>query len=162
DSSGGRARSVLVTAEGALSLVLLIGAGVMIRTLYLLRNANSGMDARNVLTVTLGISSEKYATVMLQNGFFNHVLEQVRTLPGVESASAVDSLPLEGGSMQPVAVEGQPVVPMADQPEVAVRLIAPGYLRVMRIPLKEGRDITEADDTNAKSVILVSESFARR
>ena len=134
----------------------------MIRTLYLLRNANSGMDVRNVLTVTLGISSEKYATVAQQNGFFNHVLEQVRALPGVEFASAVDSLPLQGGSIQPVAVEGQPVVPMADQPEVAVRLIAPGYLRVMRIPLKQGRDITEADDANAKPVILVSESFARR
>ncbi len=162
DSSGGRVRSVLVAAEVAVSLVLLIGAGLMIRTLYLLRNANSGMDARNVLTVTLGISSEKYATVTRQNGFFNHVLEQVRALPGVEFASAVDSLPLQGGSIQPVAVEGQPVVPMADQPEVPVRLIAPGYLRVMRIPLKEGRDITEADDSNARSVILVSESFAKR
>jgi len=162
DSSGGRARSVFVAAEVAVSLVLLIGAGLMIRTLYLLRNANSGMDARNVLTVTLGISSEKYATVTQQNGFFNHVLEQVRALPGVEVASAVDSLPLQGGSTQPVAVEGQPVVPMADQPEVAVRLIAPGYLRVMRIPLKQGRDITEADNANARPVILVSESFARR
>jgi predicted permease len=162
DSSGGRARSVFVAAEVAVSLVLLIGAGLMIRTLYLLRNANSGMDARNVLTVTLGISSAKYATVAQQNGFFNHALEKVRGLPGVEFASAVDSLPLQGGSMQPVAVEGQPVVPMADQPEVAVRLITPGYLRVMRIPLKQGRDITEADNANARPVILVSESFARR
>ena len=162
DSSGGRARSVFVAAEVALSLVLLVGAGLMIRTLYLLRNANSGMDARNVLTATLGISSKKYATVTQQNGFFNHVLEQVRALPGVEFASAVDSLPLQGGSMQPVAVEGQPVVAMADQPEVAVRLITPGYLRVMRIPLKQGRDITEADNANARPVILVSESFARR
>jgi predicted permease len=162
DSSGGRARSVFVTAEIALSLVLLVGAGLMIRTLHLLRNANSGMDARNVLTVTLGISSQKYATVVQQNGFFNHVLEQVRALPGVEFASAVDSLPLQGGSMQPVAVEGQPVVPMADQPEVAVRLITPGYLHVMRIPLKQGRDITDADNANAKPVILVSESFSRR
>jgi putative ABC transport system permease protein len=162
DSSGGRARSVFVAAEVAVSLVLLIGAGLMIRTLYLLKNANSGMDARNVLTVTLGISSEKYATVAQQNGFFHHVLEQIRALPGVEFASAVDSLPLQGGSTQPVAVEGQPVVPMADQPEVAVRLIAPGYLRVMRIPLKQGRDITEADNANARPVVLVSESFARR
>jgi len=162
DSSGGRARSIFVVVEVALSLVLLIGAGLMIRTLYLLRNANSGMDPRNVLTVTLGISREKYATVTQQNGFFNHVLEQIRALPGVELASAVDSLPLQGGSTQPVAVEGQPAVPMADQPEVAVRLIAPGYLRVMRIPLKQGRDFTEADNASARPVILVSASFARR
>ena len=162
DSSGGRARSVFVAAEVALSLVLLVGAGLMIRTLYLLRNADSGMDARNVLTVTLGISKEKYATVTQQNGFFNHVLEQVRALPGVEFATAVDNLPLQGGSIQPVAVEGQPVVAMADQPEVPVRLITPGYLRVMRIPLKQGRDFTEADNANASPVILVSESFAKR
>ena len=162
DSSGGRARSVFVAAEVAVSLVLLIGAGLMIRTLYLLRNANSGMDVRNVLTMTLSLSREKYATVTKQNGFFIRALEQVRALPGVEFASAVDSLPLRGGSIQPVAVEGQPVVPMADQPEVAARLIAPGYLRVMRIPLKQGRDFTEADDAKAKPVILVSESFARR
>lgn len=161
DAGGGRARSVFVGAEVAVSLVLLVGAGLMIRTLYLLKGADSGIDPRNVLTLPLGISSQKYTTVAQQTGFFNRVLEQVRVLPGVELAGAIDDLPSEGGSTEPVQVEGQPVVPMADQPEVAVRLISPGYLRVMRIPLKLGRDFTDADNADAKPVVLVSESFAK-
>ena len=90
------------------------------------------------------------------------MLEHVRVLPGVESAGAIDSLPFQGGSTQPVIVEGQPVVPMADQPEVAVRLISPGYLRAMRIPLKLGRDFTDADKTKPQPVVLVSDAFAKR
>jgi putative ABC transport system permease protein len=162
DSGGGRARSVFVGAEVAVSLVLLVGAGLMIRTLYLLKGADSGIDPRNVLTLPLGISTKRYSTVTQQNGFFKQVLEKVRALPGVEFAGEVDSLPTQGGSTQPVQVEGQPVVPMADQPEVALRLISPGYLRAMRIPLKLGRDFAESDNADAKPVVLVSESFAKR
>jgi putative ABC transport system permease protein len=142
--------------------VLLVGAGLMIRTLYFLKGASAGIDPRNVLTLPLSISSQKYTTATQQNGFFQHVLEQVRVLPGVESAGVVDSLPEQGGSTQPVQVEGQPVMPMADQPEVAVRLISPGYLQAMRIPLKLGRDIAESDNADRKPVALVSESFAKR
>jgi predicted permease len=162
DSGGGRARSVFVVAEVALSLVLLVGAGLMIRTLYLLRGVNPGIDPHNVLTVPLSISKAKFATSSAQNGFYNQVMERVRVLPGVESAGAIDSLPLQGGSTQPIIAEGQPVVPMADQPEVAVRLISPGYLRTMRIPLLQGRDLTDADRAESAPVILVSESFAKR
>ena len=162
DAGGGRARSVFVGAEVAVSLVLLVGAGLMIRTLYLLKGANTGVDPRGVLTFPLGISAKKYTTAAQQNGFFKQVLEQVRALPGVEFAGAVDSLPAQGGSTQPVQVEGQPVVPMANQPEVAVRLISPGYLRTMRIPLKLGRDFADSDNADAKPVALVSESFAKR
>ncbi len=162
DSSGGRMRSVLVVVEVALSLVLLVGAGLMIRTVHFLRSVNPGIDAHNVLTVPLFISKVKYATVTQQNNFFENVLDRVRALPGVECAGAVDNLPLTGGSTEPVAVEGQPVVPMADQPEVAVRLITPGYLAAMRIRLERGRDFTNADVADSRPVILVSDSFARR
>src|SRR6266404_4880250 len=79
-----------------------------------------------------------------------------------ESARAVSSLPFQGGSTQPVIADGQPVVPMADQPEVAVRLISPGYLRAMRIPLEQGRDLTDADKAKSQLVILVSDAFAKR
>jgi putative ABC transport system permease protein len=162
DSSGDRARNVFVVAEVALSLLLLVGAGLTIRTLYLLRSVNPGIDPHNVLTVPLAISDEKYPAADQQANFFNSVLERVRALPGVESAGAVSSLPFQGGSTQPVIPEGQPVVPMADQPEVAVRLISPGYLRAMRIPLEQGRDLTDADKANSQPVILVSDSFAKR
>jgi putative ABC transport system permease protein len=162
DSGGGRARNVFVVAEVALSLVLLVGAWLMIRTLYLLRSVNPGFDPNNVLTVPLAISAEKYVNADQQKNFFRNVLARVRALPGVVSAGSVDSLPFQGGSTQPVIAEGQPVVPMADQPEVAVRVIGPGYLRTMRIPLEQGRDIADADDAKSQLVILVSNAFARR
>ena len=162
DSSSGRVGSVFVVAEIALSLVLLVGATLTIRTLYLLRTVNPGIDPHNVLTVPLTISDAKYLSADQQTNFFKNVLEHVRALPGVESAGAVDSLPLQGGSTQPFIAEGQPVVPMADQPEVAVRSISPGYLLAMRIPLKQGRDLTDADKADSQPVILVSDAFAKR
>ena len=162
DSGGGRARSVFVVAEVALSLVLLVGAGLTIRTLYLLRSVDPGFNPHNVLTVPLAISAEKYVSADQQKNFFRNVLARVRSLPGVVSAGSVDSLPFQGGSTEPVIAEGQPVVAMADQPEVAVRVIGPGYLRAMRIPLEHGRDITDADDAKSEPVILVSNAFATR
>lgn len=161
-SSGDMARNVFVIAEVALSLLLLVGAGLTIRTLYLLQNVNPGFDSRNVLTVPLAISDTKYPNADRQTNFFNNVLGRVRALPGVESAGAVNTLPFQAGSMQPVIPEGQPVVPLADQSEVAVRAISPGYLRAMRIPLEQGRDLTDADKAESQPVILVSDAFAKR
>jgi putative ABC transport system permease protein len=162
DSGGDRARNVFVVAEVALSLLLLVGAGLTIRTLYLLQNVNPGFDPHSVLTVPLAISDTKYPSADQQTNFFNNVLERVRVLPGVESAGAVNSLPFRGGSTQPIIAEGQPIVPFADQPEVAVRLISPGYLSAMRIPLEQGRDLTVTDNAESQPVILVSEALAKR
>lgn len=162
DSGGLRVRSVLVVSEVALSLVLLIGAGLMIRTLYFLRTADPGIDPHNVLTVPLAISQTKYAAGQPQANFYESTLELVRTLPGIVAAGAVDSVPLQGGSTQPAQVEGQPIQAMADQPEVPVRQISPGYLTSMRIPLEQGRDFTNADNAGAPRVLLVSEAFAKR
>jgi putative ABC transport system permease protein len=162
DSGGCRARNVFVVAEVALSLLLLVGAGLTIRTLYLLQNVNPGFDPHDVLTVPLAISDTKYSSKDRQTNFFNKVLERVRALPGVESAGVVSSLPFQAGSTEPIIAEGQLVVPMADQPEVAVRLVSPGYLSAMRIPLEQGRDLTDADKANSQPVILVSDAFAKR
>jgi putative ABC transport system permease protein len=162
DSGGNRTRSVLVVSEVALSLVLLIGAGLMIRSLWNLRSVKPGFDARDVLTLTLAIPEAKYKEQYQQAGFYQQVLERVRVLPGVESAGAISSLPLTGGSTQPFSIEGQPVVPLADQPEVAVREITAGYLRSMHVPLLSGREISDADTAERPAVVLVSESFAKR
>ncbi|MFY9528852.1 MAG: ABC transporter permease [Candidatus Acidiferrales bacterium] len=162
DSGGNRMRSALVVSEVALSLVLLIGAGLMIRSLWMLRSVNPGFDPRNVLTMELAIPEAKYPKPYQQAGFYKQVVERVRALPGVESAGTVSSLPLMGGSTQPFLIEGQPVLPMADQPEVAVREISPGYLRSMRIPLLQGRELSDADTTEKPAVVLVSQSFAKR
>jgi putative ABC transport system permease protein len=165
DSGGTRTRGVLVISEVALSLMLLIGAGLMIRSLWMLRSVDPGLDPRNVLTMTVGIPvpSTRFPTPLQQSNFFNDVLQRVRALPGVESAGVIDALPLAGGgSIQPVAIEGRPTQPMADQPEVAVRNISPGYIEALHIPLLRGRDLSEADTAGRPNAVLISESMAQR
>jgi predicted permease len=161
DSGGNRTRSVLVASEVALSLVLLVGAGLMVRSLWNLRKVDPGFDARNVLTLQVTLPETKYKGAQAQGAFSAQVLERVRALPGVESAGAITSLPLTGGSMQPFTLEGRPEVPMAEQPEVAVREISPGYLRSMHIPLLAGREISATDTAERPAVAMVSESFAK-
>jgi predicted permease len=163
DSGGNRTRGVLVVSEVALSLLLLIGAGLMLRSLWNLRGVDPGLDARNVLTMSVSVQGAKYTSFRQITDFYGRILDRVRGLPGVESAGAIDNLPLTGsGSNQPIAIEGRPTVPMSEQPEVAVRYITPGYVHGMRIPLLEGRDITEADTQDLPPAILISESLAKR
>jgi putative ABC transport system permease protein len=163
DSSGNTTRSLLVIAEVALSLVLLIGAGLLVRSLSLLRRVAPGFDPGNVLTVSIPVPRTKFPTAAGQISFFERILQQVRATPGVEFAGLIDDLPLDnGGSHQPISIEGQPVLPMADQPEVDVRLVSAGYLRALRIPLLRGRDISASDAAGSTPVVLISESLATR
>jgi len=163
DSSGHRTRSILVVSEVALSLMLLIGAGLMIRSFQRLRAVNPGFDSRGVLTMTAMVSRAKFSTPAQQISFFERVLERARTLPGVESAGVIDDIPLDNqGSHQPVAIEGRPPVPMSEQPEVDVRLISAGYMSVMRIPIVRGRDFNDSDVAGRPAAVLISESMARQ
>jgi len=162
DSGSNRTRSTLLIAEIALSLMLLIGAGLMIRSLWVLQGINPGFDPHNVVTMNAGITRYKFDSASRQNRFFDQVLERIRALPGVDSAGAIDDLPTEGGSNQPVAIEGQPVRPMSEQPEVAVRVVTPGYFRAMRMPLMQGRDFTDGDVAERPAAVVISESMARR
>jgi putative ABC transport system permease protein len=163
DSGGRKTRGFLVVSEVALSLVLLVGAGLMIRTLYQLSSVRPGFDPNGQLTMTVSIPSNKFTTPAGYISFFERVLQQVRATPGVDSAAVIDDLPMgDGGSHQPVSIEGQPVVPMADQPEVDVRLISPGYLRTMRVALLSGRDLTDSDVAGRTPTVLISESMAKR
>jgi putative ABC transport system permease protein len=164
DASGGKTRNVLVVAEVALSLVLLIGAGLMVRTLWELRNVRPGFDSANVLTMFLAVPADRFASPSGQINFFQEVLQRVRALPGVDSAGVIDSLPLssDGGSHQPFSIEGHPVLPMAEQPEVDVRLISPGYLRAMHVPVVRGRDLSDADSAGRPGAVLISDALAHR
>ncbi|HEY6128659.1 MAG TPA: ABC transporter permease [Candidatus Acidoferrum sp.] len=162
DSGGARTRSILVVSEVALSLVLLIGAGLLIRSLTVLRHVNPGFDPNQLLTLDIAIPSSKFSTPAQMATFFDSVLGRVRVLPGVQYAGLIDSLPLSGGgSHQPISVEGRPVVAMADQPEVDVRLISPGYISAMHIPLLSGRDLNESDIEGRPAAVLISQSMAR-
>jgi putative ABC transport system permease protein len=152
----------LVSVEVALSIVLLIGAGLMLRSLWNLQAINPGFDSHNVLTLALGISHHQFTTPTQESQFFDQALQRVRALPGVESAGAIDNLPLTGGSNQPVAVEGRPVVPMSEQPEVSVRVVTPGYLGAMHIPMLEGRDIQESDTAASARVVVISKAMANQ
>jgi putative ABC transport system permease protein len=165
DMSSGRhsTRRILVVAEVALSLILLVGAGLMIRSFQQLQNVAPGFDSHGVLTMTPAIARAKFSQPAQQINFFDQMLQRVRALPGVESAGVVDDIPLDnGGSHQPIQIEGQPEAAMADQPEVDVRLISAGYLKAMHIPLLRGRDFGDEDVNGRPASILISESMARR
>jgi len=156
-SVGLRTRRLLIVCEVALSLVLLTGAGVMIRSLLALRNVDAGFDPRNVLTMRVGLPETRYKTPAETTAFYNKALQRLRALPGVQEAAAIDDLPLAGGSQQPIVVDGHAELLPRDQPTVAVRKITPGYLRAMRVPLLRGRSFTD-DDVH---VMLVSRGAAK-
>ena len=163
DARGRGTRRLLVISEVALSLVLLIGAGLMIRSLWELRKVQPGFDPHNVLTMTVPLPRNRFSSPFGQINFFQDALARVRALPGVESAGVIDDLPLNGGgSHQPFTIEGRPAPPMSEQPEVDVRVISPGYLRAMHIPIVRGRDLNDSDFEGRPAAVLISESLARR
>lgn len=162
DSGGHRTRTTLVIVEVALSLVLLFGAGLMIRSFQRLQRVNPGFDSQNVMTMTLAVARSQFPTPPQQIAFYQQVLDRVRALPGVRSAGVVDNVPVDGGgSHQPIAIEGRPALAMADQPEVDVRIATPGYLSSMRIPIVRGRDFNDSDAVSRPGVVLISETMAR-
>ncbi|HYP04843.1 MAG TPA: FtsX-like permease family protein, partial [Bryobacteraceae bacterium] len=160
DSGGRGTRSALVVAQVALSLVLLVGAGLMIRSLWSLYQVDPGFSASGVTTMTAPIpeaSSEGERTR------FYEFLAQVRRLPGVTAAAAIDSLPLTGGgSQQPIVFDGRPREVFALQPNVGFRMATPGYLHTLKIPLIAGRDFTEEDTEGKNPVVLISKELARQ
>jgi predicted permease len=163
DASGAGARSALVTAEVALSIVLLVGAGLMSRSLWLLYRVDAGIDPTHVVTMSVQLPEARYAESADQVRFFQQVLERIRVLPGVDAAGATSTLPLDSNGMGwPVAPEGAPAVILAEQPHVQCVVIAPGFLRSLRVPLIRGRDVLESDKIDGRRVALVSEAMAHR
>jgi predicted permease len=154
---GVRTRRALIICEVALSLVLLMGAAVMLRSFLALGKVDAGFNPRNVLTMRVSLPETRYTTPAQVSGFFDTALQRLRALPGVEAAGGIDDLPLQGGSVQPVVLEGRPELLPRDQPTVEVRKITPGYLRAMEIPVLRGRDVTDPDT----EVLLVSRSAAK-
>ena len=158
DSAVGiRTRRLLIVGEVALSLVLLMGAAVMVRSLLTLRYTDTGFNPQSVLTMRVSLPETRYDTAAKFLGFFDSALARIRSLPGVEVAGGIDDLPLLGGSQQPIVPEGRAELLPKDQPTVAVRKITPGYLEAMQVPILRGRDIAENDS----EVMLVSQSAAK-
>ncbi|MGB8340324.1 MAG: ABC transporter permease [Chthoniobacterales bacterium] len=165
-ASAGSGRSrlsrLLVITETALALLLLVGAGLMIRSSRGLLQVNPGFEAKNLLTLNIAVRGQKYRDRQQANIFFGQLLERIGRLPGVESAGGVDPLPMsDSDSTTGVLIEGQPIVPPAERAEAGERLATPGYFQAMRIPLLEGRPFTKRDRADAPSVIVVNEALAR-
>jgi putative ABC transport system permease protein len=157
-SGGKMTRNLLVVSEVTLSLILLIGAGLMIRTLLALYATDPGFQPSNVLTMTVPIpkSSDKAQ----RSRFYGEFLPRVAALPGVRSVAAIDSLPMVGGSEQPIAVEGRPAEVFALQRNVSVRQATPGYFSAMGIPMLSGRDFNLVDTSSEKPIAVISQAMA--
>jgi putative ABC transport system permease protein len=158
----GRVRNLLVVSEVALALMLLVGAGLLMRSLAGLRAVDAGFDSRNLLTASVDIPEARYDTTEKRVQFFDRALQNIRALPGVESAAAVDTLPLQGGSSQPVALEGAAPVPEAEQPIVSVRMPTPAYFHTARVQFVSGRDFADSDALGRPLVAIISDGAAAR
>jgi len=160
-----RARSVVVVAEIALAIVLLIGAGLMIRSLWKLRLVPLGFEPSNVLTAQISLPSARYGDPQRASLFFRQLIEKVCALPGVNAAGAISILPLSGGySRTSIAIEGRAemteVLPQA-RPRIHPRVVTPGYFQVMGIRLISGRLFAPQDDGSAPLVALVNQRAAQ-
>ncbi len=162
--SRGRARiqSALVVSQVALSLLLLIGGGLLLRSFLELLGTDPGFDAQNVLTMNISLSTVKYAKPGQQLAFFDDVLRRVRQLPGVRNAAISAASPLTYKRITPMLPEGQPEVPLGQRPFLDIEAVSPGWFETLRVPLRNGREFTEDDDAQAPRVAIVNERFARR
>jgi putative ABC transport system permease protein len=162
--SAGHARSqmknLLVVSQVALSLLLFIGAGLLLRSFVELLHADPGFDAENVLTMNLSLPTVKYAKPEQQIAFFDEVLRRVAELPGVRSAATSAALPLSFKRITPVLAEGQPDVPLPQRPFIDIEAISPQWFQTMHVPLRAGRAFTAADNAQAPKAVIVNETFA--
>jgi putative ABC transport system permease protein len=157
-----RARNLLVIAQVALSMVLLVGSGLLIRSFVRLQTVNLGFDPAHVLTVRIALPPTKYATPLQQITFYNRVLKAVQSLPGVQVATITSALPLNPSRRSPMLPEGQPIVPFGQRPILDIQTISPDYTRVLRVPLLRGREFTDHDNADAPGVAIVNQAAVRR
>ena len=155
-------KNLLVVGQVALSLLLLIAAGLLLRSFSCLLRVDPGFDAHSVLTMNVSLPTVKYAKPEQQIAFFDEVLRRVSTLPGVSSAATSAALPLSWKRITPVLPEGQPNVPLPQRPFVDIEAISPQWFQTMRVPMRMGRTFTAADKADAPKVVIVNQTFARR
>jgi len=155
-------RSALVASEFALALVLLVGAGLMIRSFRALSHIDAGFDPHGVASMIISVAGSKEEPAERRTSFYQQVIERLAALPGVQSASAINHLPIEGDMWGiPYTVEGQAPPKVGQEPHTTFRVVMPGYFRTMRLPLVQGRDFTDADRMGATPVVIVNEELAR-
>jgi putative ABC transport system permease protein len=164
DAGGrGRLRGVLVVAEVALALVLLVGAGLLLQSFAHRLRVDTGFTTRGLLTFQLSLPAAEYADDARVAGFYRALGERLAALPGVQAVGAVSTLPLSGGmSTASYRFENQPLQPGDSGPHGAPRIVTPDYFRTLGIPLRKGRLLTPQDGADAVPVAVIDEAVARR
>jgi putative ABC transport system permease protein len=159
----GRFRGILVASEFAMAVVLLVGAGLVLRSFFALLAVDPGFDPRNLVSAQVSVEGTSYNDPLRRAPFFQDLVERVRSLPGIESASAINHLPLNGDNWTfPFSVEGRPIPMKGKGAKALFRVVKPGYFRTMRIPVLEGRDLSPADEAGAAHVVVVNQLMAKR
>ena len=156
-----RIRGVLVVGELAIAVVLLVGAGLLIQSLWRLRQVSPGFSSQNVLTFVVGVPEVKYPTDK-QAHFYHDLVGRIESLPGVSAASSIIPLPLSGDRFSiSFETEGRPVA-KGNQPSADFFVIGANYFKTLGIPQLKGRDFTERDDNKAPAVVIVNQAFTRK
>jgi putative ABC transport system permease protein len=159
---GARTRAVLVAGQVALALVLLVGAGLLLKSFARLQQVDLGFEPEQVVTARVTLPETRYADSTRQAAFFQTLLARLDALPGVRVAGAINWLPLSGlRSATNFWFGGRPIPPDPEQPGAVISVVDPDYFRAMGIPLRSGREIAPTDDANHPKAVVVSERFAR-
>ena len=162
-SSSHRLRNALVICEVALALMLLVSAGLLLRSFLSLLNTDPGFNSTNLLTMKLVLPAAKYKDDPARAAFYSELLDRIRILPGVESVAAVNYLPLGGSNSSDVfLIEGLPAPPPGQEFVGRYRVCTPDYFQTMGIPVLKGRAFTEQDKADAPPVVIVNETLAQR
>ena len=155
-----RLRNALVVSEIALSLVLLAGAGMLMKSLVRLLEVNLGFERQNLLAAEISVPAGRYSDQERNEVFLRHLLDRVGNIAGVRGAGLIDTTPLRGGGTTGFAVEGRPAPPPGQAPEANTRDVSPNYFRVMGIPLLRGRFFTEQDKSGSPLVLIINKTLA--
>jgi len=163
NSSRRELRSVLVVAEVALAVVLVIGSMLMIKSLYRLLQVNPGFNPENVLTMQINVPTYRAPQRAQYVAFLEDALSRIEKVPGVQTVGMVRPLPLKSpGETVSFSVEGQPAAPPGQEPEAALRMISPNYFRAMGITLIAGRDFSTQDKEGSQPVAIITQSVAKK
>jgi putative ABC transport system permease protein len=158
-----RLRNFLVVSEVALALILLVGAGLLIRSFLFLQQVDPGLDPRQVLTMRVAVPASKYPTGQRRAAFYQELLQRVEALPGVRSAGVVTWLPQSGQHVTTrLTIEGQSTPPLGEELSVDYRVVSPGYLHTVGALLLQGRELTEQDNGQASVTVVINEALAKR
>jgi putative ABC transport system permease protein len=157
-----RFQDLLVVAEVVMALMVLAAAGLMIQSYVRLTAVSPGFDPKGVLTLRIALPADRYAESSQVAGFVQELLRRARSIPGVQAAGAVSTVPLTGGASRAVTVEGRSATELGVIPQANMRIATAGYFQTLRIPLVQGRTFGDQDVESSQPVVIVNQTMARR